>query len=65
METKLIKLLKLCIDKKISFDLSHTDNLCVCKLDIVNQEWLFYERININYGDSLNQLIEKVKNYKK
>lgn len=79
MESKLIELLKLCIEKGLNINI---DNQCksinIMLLNYDTKEWIFYENTHFGteYYDiktmtdehnerNLNELIEKVKNYKK
>lgn len=79
METKLIELLKLCIDKGLNISI---DNICktvtVMLLDYETREWIVYDYVHFGvevYDDveenikmnenNVFELIEKVKNYKK
>jgi len=64
MDTKLIELLKLCIEKEFNFDYSVTNTITICRLNEDKEAFEMYERTNIT-EDKLNELIEKVKNYKK
>ena len=79
METKLIELLKLCIEKSLNIAIdNHCKQVNVMLLNYETKEWLFYETTHFGieaYGiksmnnehneRNLNELIEKVKNYKK
>ena len=64
METKLIELLKLCIEKDLNFDYSITNVITISRLNNEKESFEIYIRENIS-GYNLNELIEKVKNYKK
>lgn len=64
METKLIELLKLCIEKDINFDYSITNVITISRLNNEKESFEIYLRENISESN-LNELIEKVKNYKK
>lgn len=64
METKLIELLKLCIEKDINFDYSITNVITISRLNNEKESFEIYIRENISEYN-LNELIEKVKNYKK
>lgn len=65
---KQIELLKLCNEKKLTFNYAgHVEKIEVNKLNFNTNEFDFYEWIYIddNYAiENLNELIEKVKNYK-
>lgn len=69
METKLIELLKLCIEKNLNYDFSSNKTVGVSEWN-TEDRFTFRERIwicsheDVN-EEQLNQLIEKVKNYKK
>ena len=64
METKLIELLKLCIEKDLNFDYSITNVITISRLKNEKESFEIYIRENISEYN-LNELIEKVKNYKK
>lgn len=64
METKLIELLKLCIEKEFNFDYSVTNTITICRLNEDKEDFKIYERTNIT-EEKINELIEKVNNYKK
>lgn len=64
METKLIELLKLCIEKDLNFDYSITNVITISRLNNEKESFEIYIRENISEYN-LNELIEKVKNYKK
>lgn len=65
---KQIELLKICNEKKLSFNYyGNVEKIEIQKYDLKAQEFDFYEWIYIddNYAvENLNDLIEKVKNYK-
>lgn len=63
METKLIELLKLCIEKDLNFDYSITNVITISRLNNEKESFEIYIRENISEYN-LNELIEKVKNYK-
>lgn len=72
METKLIELLKICIKKGLSFDYSQVQAICISYSDEDSENQLFYEYVGIydfwteeRRMKNINELIEKVKNYKK
>lgn len=79
METKLIELLKLCIEKELNINIdNHCKAISVMSLNYETKEWLFYETthfgvesydiksMNHEHNErNINELMEKVKNYKK
>lgn len=71
METKLIELLKLCIDKGLTYNYSaHVRSITIYNPDDMDN-FRYYAYIDFEPEmktmelTSLNELIEKVKNYKK
>lgn len=71
METKLIELLKLCIEKGLNYSYSHTGTCTISKLG-EKDSWYIYKVAYFFHDDeiesnlkNINELIEKVKNYKK
>lgn len=71
METKLIELLKICIEKELDFSYSQTGTCTISKLG-KKDTWEIYQVAYFFHHDeiesnlkNINELIEKVKNYKK
>ena len=71
METKLIELLKLCIEKNLSYSYYNGGAIHITKRNEDTNDFDFYEYVCIydflseeKRMRNINELIEKVKNYK-